>query len=119
MDNQFKKNNMFNNNNNYGQINISNDNSTMNPIYNSTNDLNNSKLNGIDIVKLKEELNSLELKLVEKKFYIQADAVKNAIRADEKFKIANFLKDAGQKSLDIAKKLCLLTATSAIEKSIS
>ena len=99
---------------NTGQINIANDNSSIN----AEQYFDNRSLSGIDIIKLKEELLMLESKLAEKKLYIEASSVKNAIEAKEEHKISEFLKSAGQKSLDVAKDVCLIVAAKAIKKSI-
>lgn len=99
---------------NSGQINIANDNSTIN----AEQHFDNRSLNGIDIAKLKEELAILELKLAEKKLYMEAGAINNAIEANTESKISGFLKAAGQKTLGVAKEVTLLVATDAIKKSM-
>ena len=100
--------------NNSGQIIIASDNSTIN----ANQYFDNMSLNGIDIVKLKEELTILKSKLAEKELYLEAVFVKNAIDAKDKSKILKFLKSAGQKSMEIAKESVLLIAAETIKKSI-
>ena len=100
------------NSNNKGQINMAEGNAKII----ASQNIDNKTLNGIDMNKLLEELNSLKTKLVEKEMYDEASAVKGAIEAkDEKEKIG-FLRKAGIKTLEIAKEISLPVATAALSK---
>ncbi|MEN8908225.1 MAG: hypothetical protein ABF289_19900 [Clostridiales bacterium] len=100
------------NTNNQGQINISNDNSTIN----ATQNMDNRLLNNIDINKLIEELNNLKIILAEKEMYEEAGAIKDAIEAKEYNRRISFLKKAGIKALEISQEISLPVATSVLGK---
>jgi hypothetical protein len=120
MENKFNNNGnvnidkQINNTNNSGQINISSDNSTIN----TTQNFSNKSLNGIDLKKLSEELNILEIKLAEKKMYEAAGAINNAIEEKEPNQKIGFLQKAGMKTLEISQQLSLPIATAALAKSL-
>ena len=100
------------NSNNQGQIN----NAEGNAKIIANQNINNKVLNGIDINKLLEELNTLKSKLAEKEMYSEAGAIKEAIDASEEEEKIGFLKKAGIKALEIAQEISLPVATAALSK---
>lgn len=105
------------NNNNYNapvQINNAKDKATIN----ATQNIDNRKLEGIDIKALQAQLSILKNKLVEKEMYVEAAEIKNAIETKDESKIIGFLKAAGQKTLHLAETTVLPIAVEAIKKAI-
>jgi hypothetical protein len=100
------------NTNNHGQINISNDNSTIN----ATQNMDNRLLNNVDVNKLIEELNNLKIKLAEREMYEEAGAIKGAIESKEENEKISFLKKSGIKALEVSKEISLPVVTSLLGK---
>jgi hypothetical protein len=100
--------------NNYGQINIASGNARIEAHQN----LDNRSLTGIDLDALKKQLEVLKGNLAEQELYVEADQVKKAIEEKDESKIAGFLKNLGDKGLELANSVGLPLAVEAIKKAL-
>jgi hypothetical protein len=97
---------------NKGQVNIANDNAKIT----ANQNLDNNALNGINMIEFVNELNRLKSELGNKELYDEAGAVKKAIEAKENIEKISFLKNAGIKTLEVSKEICLPVVTTVLTK---